>query len=251
VTAPRAGGAGLLTVMLLAGFCAAARAACGGADLGTVTVKAVRDTRTILLADGRTLHLAALEIPAGREAVLRSLEGRTLGLKAGVGSPDRYGRLVAFAAPPAGAPTVQEGLVSEGHARVSARVGNQGCAKTLLTLEQQAREARRGLWTDPNFAPLHADDYGRFRAERGRFVLVEGKVLSVRESGATIYVNFGHRFTRDLSLTILRRLRANFTAAGVEPSSLQGRRIRVRGWLELRRGPIVDVAAPEQIEFIE
>ena len=82
-------------------------------------------------------------------------------------------------------------------------------------------------------------------------MLVEGQVQSVRESGATIYVNFGRRFTRDFSVTILRRLRGAFTAAGVEPSALQGRRIRGRGFLEFRRGPIMDVAAPEQIEFIE
>ena len=72
-----------------------------------------------------------------------------------------------------------------------------------------------------------------------------------RESGATIYVNFGRRFTRDFSVTILRRLRGAFTAAGVEPAALQGHHIRVRGYLEFRRGPIMDVAAPEQIEFIE
>jgi hypothetical protein len=146
---------------------------------------------------------------------------------------------------------VQETLLSEGRARVSARIGGKACAEALLTIEREARAGRRGLWADPNFAPLHADDYRRFRAENGRFVLVEGKVLSVRESGATIYVNFGRRFTRDFSVTIVRRLRAEFTAAGVEPKALEGRRIRVRGWLERRRGPIMDVIAPEQIELIQ
>lgn len=241
----------LIAVMLLSPFAAAAQAPCGGAGLGTVTVKAVRDARTLLLADGRTLHLAAVEIPPGHGSALKALEGRLLTLKAGAEASDRYGRLVAFASVPDSGQTIQESLISAGDARVSARPGGSACAAALLTLERQARDARRGLWADPNFAPLRADDYGRFGAERGRFVLVEGKVLSVRESGATIYVNFGRRFTRDLSLTILRRLRGTFTAAGVEPSSLNGRRIRVRGWLEFRRGPIVDVTAPGQIEIIE
>jgi hypothetical protein len=98
---------------------------------------------------------------------------------------------------------------------------------------------------------LRSDDTARFRVERGHFVLVEGRVASVRESGATIYVNFGRRFTRDFSLIILRRLRADFSAAGLEPKALQGRRIRVRGWLEQRRGPVMEVTAPEQIEIIE
>jgi endonuclease YncB( thermonuclease family) len=240
-----------LIIMLLSPVAAAAQSPCGGGDLGQATVKAVRDARTLILADGRTLRLAALDIPAGHEMALRTLEGRPLILKASAEAHDRYGRLTAFASLPDTTQTVQESLVSAGEARVSDRIGGQGCAGALLALERQAREGRRGLWADPNFAPLRADDYGRMRAERGRFVLVEGKVLSVRESGATIYVNFGRRFTRDFSVTILRRLRAGFTAAGVEPSALQGRRIRVRGWLEYRRGPIIDVAAPEQIEIIE
>ena len=42
-----------------------------------------------------------------------------------------------------------------------------------------------------------------------------------------------------------------FAAAGVEPKALEGRRIRVRGWIEQRGGPIVMAEAPEQIELIE
>jgi len=85
---------------------------------------------------------------------------------------------------------------------------------------------------------------------RGRFALVEGKVLSVRESGATIYVNFGRRRTRDFSVIILRRLGRAFAAAGLEPTSLAGRRIRVRGRVEQRGGPIIAAEAPEQIELL-
>ena len=241
----------LIAVLLLGAAAAHAGTPCGGAELGTVTVKSAPDARTLVLADGRTLRLAALDIPAGQAPALKSLEGQRLTLAAADGSPDRYGRLVAFAVPAEGGQSVQESLISEGAARVSTRIGPKACAEALLTIERKARAAHKGLWADPNFAPLRTDDYRRFRVERGRFVLVEGKVQSVRESGATIYVNFGRRFTRDFSVTILRRLRGAFTAAGVEPSALQGRRIRVRGFLEFRRGPIMDVAAPEQIEFIE
>src|SRR6185437_5156361 len=97
-----------------------------------------------------------------------------------------------------------------GRVRVFTRIGAKACAEALLTLEQKARAAHKGLWADPTFAPLRTDDYRRFRVERGRFVLVEGQVQSVRVSGATIYVNFGRRFTRDFSVTILRRLRGAF-----------------------------------------
>jgi hypothetical protein len=81
--------------------------------------------------------------------------------------------------------------------------------------------------------------------------LVEGKVLSVRESGATIYVNFGRRWTRDFTVTILRRLQCAFATAGVKPKRLEGRHIRVRGWIEQRRGRIIAAGAPAQIELVD
>ena len=121
----------------------------------------------------------------------------------------------------------------------------------MLTAERSARAAGRGLWADPNFAPLQAENLPRLAAERGHFALVEGKVLSVRESGATIYVNFGRRWTRDFTVIILKRMQRTFAGAGVEPKQLEGHRIRVRGWIEQRGGPIIVAEAPEQIEMIE
>ena len=98
---------------------------------------------------------------------------------------------------------------------------------------------------------MRSENLDRLGAETGHFALVEGKVLSVRESGATIYVNFGRRWTRDFTVTILKRQQRTFTAAGLEPKRLEGRRIRVRGFLETRGGPILAADAPEQIEVLE
>jgi hypothetical protein len=64
-------------------------------------------------------------------------------------------------------------------------------------------------------------------------------------------VNFGRRWTRDFTVTIRRRLQKSFTAAGIEPSKLQGRRVRVRGYIEQQSGPIIDAESPEQIEFMD
>ena len=120
-----------------------------------------------------------------------------------------------------------------------------------MSTERAARATGRGLWADPNFAPLSAENLSRLQAARGQFALVEGKVLSVRESGATIYVNLGRRWTRDLTVIILRRLGKAFTTAGVEPKKLEGRRIRVSGWIEQRGRPIITAETPEQIEVLD
>jgi hypothetical protein len=121
----------------------------------------------------------------------------------------------------------------------------------LLALERSARRAKLGLWADPYYDLRRAEDPAGILAERGRFTLVEGKVLSVRESGATIYVNFGRRWTQDFTVTIAKRHERSFAAAGVEPKKLEGRRVMVRGWVEERGGPWIEATRPEQIEIAE
>jgi hypothetical protein len=93
---------------------------------------------------------------------------------------------------------------------------------------------------------LRSENIARIAAAQGRFALVEGKVLSVRESGATIYLNFGRRWTQNFTVIILRRHRREFATAGVDPKRLEGHPIRVRGWIEQRSGPVIEAVAPEQ-----
>jgi endonuclease YncB( thermonuclease family) len=230
----------------------AAPSTCGTGTSSTAEVITVRDGRSLILADGRELLLAGIEAaPEGTAALRRLTAGRTLHLVAVNSSPDRYGRTTAFATADGAGQSLQQALLMEGQARVSARVGGADCTHLLLEAERMARAAGRGLWSDPNFAPLSSEDLTKLAAGRGQFALVEGKVLSVRESGATIYVNFGRRWTRDFTVTILKSQRRTFVAAGLEPEKLASRRIRVRGWVEQRGGPIIEAAVPEQIEIID
>jgi nuclease-like protein len=202
--------------------------------------------------DGRELRLAGIEAADNSRAALQALvAGHPLRLDRLGPERDRYGRLLAFAYAGEAEQSVQQAMLEKGHARVSARIGNKACAEALLSADRVARTGARGLWADPNFAPLSAENLTQLQADRGQFALVEGKVLSVRESGATIYVNFGRRWTRDFTVTIRKRDQRMFTAAGVEPKTLEGRRIRVRGWIEQRGGPIIAAEAAEQIEFVD
>ena len=206
---------------------AAAQEPCRLSVIGTATAACATAAR--FARRRRELRLAGIEAGDDNGALQTLPGGRPLRLERLGPEQDRYGRLVGFAFVGNAAQSVQQTLLEQGQARVSARVGDKACADALLHAEQAARAAKRGLWADPNFAPLSAENLDGLRAVRGRFTLVEGKVLSVRESGATIYVNFGRRWTRDFSVIILRRLGRAFAAAGLEPTSLAGRRIRVRG----------------------
>jgi hypothetical protein len=80
--------------------------------------------------------------------------------------------------------------------------------------------------------------------------VVEGKVLSVRQAGATTYLNFGRNWTRDFAVTISRRMLPVFEAAGIVLKSLENKRIRVRGWVESRTGPRIEALHVGQIEVL-
>ncbi len=120
-----------------------------------------------------------------------------------------------------------------------------------MSRENTARRAKLGLWASPYYDLLNADSPADVLAEQGHFALVEGTVVSVRESGATIYVNFGRRWTEDFTVTISKRNERSFTTSGFEPKKLAGRRIRVRGWIEERGGPWIEATRPEQMEFTD
>jgi endonuclease YncB( thermonuclease family) len=270
------GGTGLfflaMTVMLPHLACAesgatGAASPCRPATLASGMVGSIIDGRTFVLDDGREVRLAGIEIPAAAAAAAQAserlhalLSGQAVVLKGSGPDRDRYGRLVAqvfLAGTGTGSERtgserwVQPELVASGHARVAARVGDRACAAELARHERAARQAKLGLWSDPYYVMRRAEDPAAVAAERGRFTIVEGTVLSVRESGGTIYVNFGKRWSEDFTVTIAKRNERAFAAAGIEPKALAGRRVRVRGWIEERGGPWVEATRPEQIELVE
>ena len=84
----------------------------------------------------------------------------------------------------------------------------------------------------------------------GQFAVIEGKVLSVRQAGTTTYLNFGRNWTRGFAVTISRRTMPAVEVSGLALKSLENRRIRVRGWVEARGGPRIEVLRVGQIELL-
>src|SRR5262245_7754443 len=146
---------------------------------------------------------------------------------------------------------VPRGEAARGVRTVSDHVGDRRSAEQLLALERGARRAKLGLWSEPYYVIVAAESGAQLAAERGRFTVAEGNVLSVRESAGTIYMNFGRRWSQALTVTISKRDERVFAAAGVEPKKLENRRVRVCGWVEERNGPRIEVTRPEQIEIAE
>ena len=139
--------------------------------------------------------------------------------------------------------------MAQGEALFSGAVTNKDCASVLTASEAEARQAKRGTWADPA-AIKNAESPGDILAGIGRFIIVEGKVLSVRQAGATTYLNFGRNWTRGFAVTISRRMIPALEAAGILLKSLENRRVRVRGWVEARGGPRIEVLRVGQIELL-
>jgi endonuclease YncB( thermonuclease family) len=253
----------IMAVMVAGGARADDRPRCTPPAIGTASVETAVDGRTVRLADGRELRLAGIDAPhrgdaaahAAKAALQSLVAGREVGLLRLGPESDRYGRLSALVrqtvTSPAEGQYLQLALLAAGHARVAARVGDAACAAEFLVAERAARAAGLGLWAEPHYLIKKAENPVEVLAQRGRFAVVEGKALSVRESGATIYVNFGRRWSEDFTVTILKRNQRRFTAAGLNLRDLAGRHVRVRGTIEERGGPWIEAMHPEQIEIAE
>src|ERR1700737_4299504 len=220
------------SLMFVAAATPAVAAGCSFELQGEGRVAEVLDARSFRLQDGREVRLAGIEPvvaeKANRTSALSAIiAGRDVTLRGEDDTPDRYGRQPAFVFLASSETLVQSLLLAQGDALVSATVTNKDCALILTA------EGAFDIW-----------------AGIGCLTLVEGKVLSVRQAGPTTYLNFGRNWTRDFAVTISRRTIPAVEAAGIVLKSLENRRIRVRGWVEARGGPRIEVLRVGQIELL-
>jgi endonuclease YncB( thermonuclease family) len=245
------------SLLFLAATAGPVRAAgCSFEPQGEGRVVAIIDSRSFRLEDGREVRLAGIEpvisetAKANHASALAAIvAGHEVALSSEDDTPDRYGRQPAFVFLDHSGTSVQSLLLAQGAAVVAATVTDRDCAFVLNAAEAAARQAKQGIWADPA-AIKNAESPGDILAGIGRFTVVEGKVLSVRQAGATTYLNFGRNWTRDFAVTISRRMIPAIEAAGTALKSLENRRIRVRGWVEARGGPRIEVLRVGQIEVL-
>ncbi|MEH2524826.1 MULTISPECIES: thermonuclease family protein [unclassified Bradyrhizobium] len=221
---------------------------------GEGRVATVIDGRSLRLEDGREIRLAGIERggtdrASGRAALSAIAGGRDVTLHGEDDSPDRYGRQVAVVFVTGSEHSVQGDLLRRGEALFSADIADKNCAAALTTAEGAARDAKLGIWAETT-AIKNTESPGDILSAIGHFTVVEGRVLSVRQAGAIIYLNFGRNWTRDFAATISRRIIPAFEGAGLGPKLLENRRIRVRGVVSSRGGPRIELFRVGQIEVL-
>jgi endonuclease YncB( thermonuclease family) len=239
------------------------------------TVTEVLDAATVILDDKLKIRLVAILPPRNTEKAgygipqgaqdLQSIaaQSKTALAKLVRGQPvdlaydglrqDRYGRALAhlYVRRQGERIWVQRRLVEGGLARVSSYRDNRNCIRLLQGFEQSARSARRGLWSLGLYQVMRARRSADILRRIRTFQLVEGTVLKIGEARGRIFLNFADNWKSDFTVSISRQDRKLFLNAQFDLKALEGRRIRVRGWVERWNGPMIKVTHPEQIELLD
>lgn len=220
------------------------------------------DGQTIALTDGRVLRLESIQAPflsADHDRVrswpLAEMAHKTLGSLMGpsqltiqpAAQPlDRFGRLVGQAYRPDGT-WLQAELVRLGLARVAGSRANHGGLNALLRLEDEARRQALGLWDLEFYAVRDHEDLDQLI---GTFQLVEGRVTSVARIKGRIFLNFGDNWRTDFTITVAPKDRRRIEDDGFDFSTLKEKRVRIRGWLGERNGPVIEMDHRAQLEVL-
>lgn len=252
----RTGFAAVLGCLLLA---APVHAFCD-LDPGEVDrVAEVVDGETLRLDGGLVVRLIGALAPQGpgAEAARAALEGivrgRLVRLFYGGRRRDRHGRALAqvFATGENGRAWLQGLLVEAGLAQVYSFADDRACAADLLAKEAAARAAGKGLWSNGGFAVADALDLETLVGAEHRFAIVEGMIHAAIEVRGRVYLNFEADWRRDFTVSVAPRDRRAFETLGIDLAGLGGRRVRVRGWIVRRNGPMIEADHADQIEVLD
>jgi len=235
----------------------------------TGQIARVIDGDSLVLSDGREVFLSGIEAPktSAKESlelvahgqvawpfafqaagVLKDLAlGWTVTIAHERTRTDRYDRLVGQVYRRDGK-WLQAEMIRRGLARVHGHRDGRACLAVLLAMENAARDAGLGIWSNPWYRVRTPDETVR---DIDTFQIVEGIVLSSANVSGRIYLNFGTDYRHDFTVTISAKNARHFGWDEQAHEGLAGRTIRARGWISLYNGPSMEVTHPEQIEYPE
>jgi len=233
---------------------------CAQTGTARARVQSVSERLEFLLADGRQLRLAGLEAPEAtpddsdigarsRAFIEERLTAGEITFAILSPKPDRWGRLAAMVFAGDGT-LLAEVLLAQGYARLMPDQAAIPCESRLQAAEAEARKARLGLWQDPYYAMLGTQDRVAFAEHAGSFIQAEGKLTDVKAGPARTTLIFGPRRQGHLVVTVLQRNVKNFENAGLQFKDLIGQTLHIRGLLETRFGPEIEISRPADLSVV-
>lgn len=157
----------------------------------------------------------------------------------------RWGAKIIRARASGDALSLAERLVDAGAARVAPDTDDLDHIDRLLKRESEARARRRGLWA---LDAYRVADAGKADAAIGAYNLVEGVVLRASAARSRFYLNFGADYRKDFTAVARSGVYRRWAADGFDLASLEGARLRVRGFVDLLNGPMIELTHRRQVE---
>jgi micrococcal nuclease len=231
------------------------------------TVTRVVDGETLVLDDGKVIRLIGALAPRARDAsaspgawppeidTIKALSDLVLAKKIKLAfagrRADRYGRVLAqvFLEDRGGEEWVQGTLLANGDARAYGLPESFGCSRELLAHEAEARRKRLGLWSNGVYRTMPADHPGELMKQRGKYARVTGTVVSVGRTKGATYLNFSNDWRSDFTARIDKKVLAANPEFDRSLDGLANKTVVLRGWIERRNGPLIDIADPSQLEM--
>lgn len=244
--------------------------ACGLTAGPVLKVRDVIDGDTLVVEDGREVRIVGIQapkLPLGRrgfepwplavqakKALEELTQGKSVRLMHSGNREDRHGRILAHLLVlenPLEATHglwLEQAMLAQGMARVYSFRDNRACITELLAFEREARAESAGIWSEPFY---RVRQVAETKDLIDTFQVIEGRVIGTARRSEGIYLNFGTDWSTDTTVFVAKRDIKRFEKAEMDLLSLESRTIRVRGWLDLRNGPMIELTHPEQVELVE
>lgn len=142
---------------------------------------------------------------------------------------------------------VEGELLAAGLARVRTTPSNPEMVAEMLKLEKDARDNKRGLWSNSALQILNTDNV---IGQENSFAIVEGTPKAAAITRNMVFLNFADDYKKDFTVGIPTNLRMAFAKRGMDVQKLAHVPLRVRGWIQSYNGPFIEIDHPEQIEVL-
>jgi hypothetical protein len=142
----------------------------------------------------------------------------------------------------------QGSLIANGLAVAYPSALSPAMARELYTLENDARENKKGLWADPRHRIYDASETTLIPLDQ--FGIIEGRPQKIAAQNGHIFVNFGDQWKTDFTIMIEKESRVPLARQNLNPQEWIGSLIRVRGWVEEFNGPLIRLIDTSQVEIL-
>lgn len=231
----------------------------------SLRIETIVDAQTILMNDGKIIRLTGIDYPENPngqadEVLLKAKTTLEKTLKKGdefmvwqtlnnkYGRVNRMGHILAHLQNKKTGEWVNGVMVAQGLAWVMTDKSNPDMAQELYALEQSARKKALGLWAKESpYSVLQAD---HVQGVSGSFRIVEGVIKKSSGSKNNLFLNFGNDSQKDFTVMISPNLRKILAKRGIDPLSLSGQNVRVRGWIRDWNGPFMELETAERLEVL-